>query len=357
MTEIGKPLIIQALQGKKTQRVPVWFMRQAGRYLPEYNEIRKEKGFLELTQNPDLAFEITMQPYHRFQNDGIIMFADILTPVHGAGIPLHFEEKKGPVLEKIVESENDIDLLNENYDPLKDNGYVRELLQRLRSSIDSLDTEDKPGLLGFAGAPFTLASYLVEGGTSKKFEKTKEILFKKPDLFHKLSERLVKISIEYLRMQLQSGADAVQIFDSWGGILSAEHYAEFSAPYIKQIADAVKKEFGKEKPVIAFTGNSAHLLKELNDLDTMAVSLDWRVLPEDVDRLIDETKAIQGNMDPMILYGTPERTREETKKVLDRFGSRNGGYVFNLGHGIHPGASIECVQVMMDTVREYRRTV
>jgi uroporphyrinogen decarboxylase len=330
-------------------------MRQAGRYLPEYNEIRKNLSFLDLTQNPELASEISIQPHRRFQPDGIIMFADILTPLHGAGVPLHFEEKKGPVLEKVVEKESDLSLLD-NFDPDRDTDYVAELIKRLRAYIDGLPAGDRPGLLGFAGAPFTMASYLIEGGTSKKFELTKEFLFKKSDLFHRLSDRIADITIDYLRMQMKTGVEAVQLFDSWGGILSAAHYREFVSPYLKRIISTLRNEFGgkESKPVIMFVGNSSHLLGELNTLDSDAISLDWRTTPEEADRFISKERAVQGNMDPMILYGTPERTEKEARAVLEGFNHRDG-YVFNLGHGIHPKASLDCVEAMVKTVKNYRR--
>lgn len=347
------PILIRALSGEKTERVPIWYMRQAGRYLPEYNEIRKGHTFLELTQNPELSAEISIQPHKRFELDGIIMFADILTPIHGAGVRMHFEEKKGPVLEDTIQSEGDLKLLD-SFTPEKDTAYVSELIHRINGYIDTLPVHKKPGLLGFAGAPFTLASYLLEGGTSKKFEKTKGVLFQNTDLFHRISDRLADMTIDYLVMQIESGVQAIQIFDSWGGILSQDHYRIHSAPFIKKIIDGVREKASRKVPIIAFTGTSQHLLEALNELQSDAISLDWRVKKEDVERFIPSSKAIQGNMDPLLLYGTVDSTIQETKAVLANYSNREGGYVFNLGHGIHPGSSLDCVQAMVNTVRSYK---
>lgn len=346
------PLLVRALRGEKTERVPIWFMRQAGRYLPEYNEIRKGLSFIELTQNPDLAFEVTIQPHRRFQVDGLIMFADILTPLHGAGVPLYFEEKKGPILEKVVATESDLEMIAD-FDPVRDTGYVKALLNKLRSYADGFSVEERPGVLGFAGAPFTMASYLIEGGTTKKFEKIKRMMFAEPELFAKLGDRIADMTIEYLRMQLREGADAVQLFDSWGGILSIEHYREFSAPYTNRIIQTLRKEF-PEKPIILFVGNAAHLLPALTESGASVISLDWRVDPDNALKLIPGSFAIQGNMDPLVLYGKPDRVKKEVTKIINKFKNRPG-YIFNLGHGIHPGSPMECVEAMVSTVRSEGR--
>lgn len=341
------PLLIRAMRGEKTDRIPFWYMRQAGRYLPEYNEIRRGKSFIEVMENPDHAFEISMQPLRRFNMDAIIMFSDILTPIRAAGIPLHFEEKKGPVLEKTVQTQADVELFR-NFDAAKACPYVVEILQRLRAEIEPMSA--RPALLGFAGAPFTLASYLIEGGSTQKFEKTKACLFKDTELFLRLSDVLADLTIEYLQMQFKAGADAVQIFDSWGGILSPDHYAEFSAPFTRRIIDAIRQA---GKPVILFVGNGSHLLGQMNAQKPDAISLDWRITATQAISQVDSNIALQGNMDPLVLYGTPERTRKETLKVLEAFGKRSR-YIFNLGHGIHPASGLDNVQAMVDTVRNFR---
>jgi len=368
-TDSKYPLIIKAFKGEHTDRIPIWFMRQAGRYLPEYNEIRSELSFLDLTMNVDLACEVSIQPYLRFGLDAIIMFSDILTPLSGAGVPLHFEEKRGPILSRTIEKEADLKML-ENFDANRDTSFVKEILQTILGKLTannppvpenyftaSGNTSDftRPGLLGFAGAPFTLASYLIEGGTSRKFEKTKKFMYSQSELFHKLSDRLADITIDYLTMQLMSGADAVQIFDSWGGILSPSDYSEFSAPYTKKILNGLKNNSSiSNKPVILFVGNGSHLLEEMSSQNPDVISLDWRVSFKEAKRLIPENIALQGNMDPLVLYGSTNRVEKEARRILDEFSNRKG-YVFNLGHGIHPEAPIECVESMIRTVRNYKK--
>lgn len=342
-----EPILLQALRGNATPRIPVWYMRQAGRYLPEYNEIRRGKTFLELANTPDLAFQVSIQPHKRFGVDGIILFADILTPIAGAGIPLVFEEQKGPVLDVTPDLEKEISLTNA-FDPEK-TWFTAETIRRLRSWIDAMPEDSRPGLLGFAGAPFTLASYLIEGKTSKKFEKTKAMVFGDPDRFHRLSEALTRMTVRYIKMQIDAGVDAVQIFDSWGGILSPYDYAEFSSRYIKQIIDEIKPS---GRPVIAFTGNSHHLLAEIIKMNPSAVSLDWRTPPDEARKIIPDKMAIQGNLDPLVLYGKPDTVRAHTRRVLEGFRGRPG-YVFNLGHGIHPASPIPCVEAMLETVRNF----
>ncbi|MCE9596871.1 MAG: uroporphyrinogen decarboxylase [Spirochaetia bacterium] len=347
MSKENQPIIVRAMRGESTERIPFWYMRQAGRYLPEYNEIRRGKSFIEVMENPDLAFEVSMQPLRRFQMDAIIMFSDILTPIRAAGIPLHFEEKKGPVLEKIVQSESDLEIFR-SFDAGRDCPYVTEILQRLSAEAQTM--ANRPAVLGFAGAPFTLASYLVEGGSTQKFEKTKACIFKQTDLFLKLSDVLTELTIAYLRMQIEAGADAVQIFDSWGGVLSPDHYGEFSAPFTKRIIESVQK---MGKPVILFVGNSSHLLAQMNAQKPDVISLDWRITATRARAEIAPAIALQGNMDPLVLYGTPERTRIETLRVLEAFSDRRG-YIFNLGHGIHPASLMENVQTMVDTVKSFK---
>lgn len=357
--------MLEAFAGKATPRVPIWYMRQAGRYLPEYNELRRGRSFLELSETVELAVEVSLQPHRRFGVDGIIMFSDILTPLKGAGIPLHFEEKKGPVLEQSVANDAELKHLREDFDPAVDTAHVAEILRTLRGHIDALPASDadgraaRPALLGFAGAPFTLASYLIEGGTSKKFEKTKGAVFGASEFFHRLSDRLADQTIRYLKMQVDAGADAVQVFDSWAGILSPADYAEFAAPYTGRIVAALQ-DYTKN-PVILFVGASAHLLDEMIAQKPRVLGLDWRVTPDALRAAVqkagvENTMAVQGNMDPLTLYGTPERVRSAATRVLDNFAglSKTGGYVFNLGHGIHPQSPIENVQAMLDTVRGYR---
>lgn len=347
---MSDPLMIKVLRGEWSERIPLWYMRQAGRYLPEYNEIRKGMTFIELCSNPKLATEVSIQPHKRFGLDAIIMFSDILTPVHAAGIPLHFEEKKGPVLEQTIEKESDISHLD-GFNPDTQTAYVGEILQRITGYIGNLPVEtERPALIGFAGSPFTLASYLVEGGTSRKFEKTKAKAFGETGFFKLLLEKITEITIDYLKYQIRNGAQIVQIFDSWGGILKAEDYMEFSGRYTQKILDALREEPAVR---ILFTGNGSHLIREMAGQKPDAISLDWRV-NADVLRIVPESIGLQGNLDPLNLYGTPDRVIMETARVLHRFGHRDR-YVFNLGHGIHPKSPVECVEAMIETVRQFKK--
>ena len=226
--------LIEAFQTRNPQYLPLWYMRQAGRYLPEYNEIRKGKTFLDLSMTPELSIEVSLQPHRRYGMDGIIMFSDILTPVHAAGIPLHFEEGRGPVLEKTIREERELSLIDD-YNPERDNPYVARTLQGIQEYIQGLSSEIRPALIGFAGAPFTLASYIVEGSTTRKFERTKTTAFRDTEFFLKLLDRLADITSDYLCYQIESGAQIVQLFDSWGGILQAQDYEEFSGQFNRKI--------------------------------------------------------------------------------------------------------------------------
>ncbi len=349
------PEMIRALRGETTERVPVWYMRQAGRYLPEYNRVREGKTFLELCANVDAAVEVSLQPLDRFDLDAVIMFSDILTPLSGVGVPLHFAEKQGPVIERTIQSEGDLGMLA-NYRPEQQNAYVGEILRTLRVELErraATRASGRPALLGFAGAPFTLASYLVEGGTTRTFERLKRMLFGQPDLFARLADRLTEMTIAYLRMQIQAGADAVQLFDSWAGVLAPADYEEFAAPYVRRIREALRGDGTASVPFILFTGTGAHLLREMSALGPDVISLDWRVTREQADACIPATIALQGNLDPLVLYGSEGEVRRRTRLVLEGFAGRPG-YVFNLGHGIHPQTPINNVHAMLQTVREFR---
>lgn len=342
--------LLQAFEGRNPDYLPLWYMRQAGRYLPEYNEIRKGKTFLDLSMTPELSIEVSLQPHRRYGMDGIIMFSDILTPVHAAGIPLHFEEGRGPVLEKTIRSESELSLIDD-YDPGRDNPYVGETLQGIQSYIDDLPQGRKPALIGFAGAPFTLASYIVEGSTTRKFERTKSHAFGDTSFFLKLLQRLTEITGEYLCYQIEKGARIVQLFDSWGGILQGDDYEEFSGQFNAQILSYVRRKAKKPFRFIMFTGNSAHLTDQIAAMDPDGMSLDWRTTDESIEKLPPEL-LLQGNLDPLILYGSKERVVEATKKVIHRFAGKK--HIFNLGHGIHPSTPLENVQAMIHTVRAHR---
>lgn len=335
-------LLNAILNNNNIDRIPFWYMRQAGRYLPEYNQVKGNLNFLELSTHIEKAIEISIQPYKRFQMDGIIIFADILTPLHGAGIPLSFIENTGPVIEYEI---NNIEHNKKIKDfiPEKQIPYIKDIIHGIKDFIHN--TDKNISLIGFAGAPFTLLSYLVEGKTSKKFEKTKEFLFYFEKQFHELMESLTTLTITYLNYQIKAGVDIIQIFDSWGGILSLEHYKEFCYPYMEKILQELKSKI----PIILFVGNNSHLLPLLIKLEPNCISLDWRA--NDIS-IIPDHIAIQGNLDPLILYGTPERVKKETLHVLNRFSIRRN-YVFNLGHGIYPNTPLYNVEVMVQTIKQY----
>lgn len=335
--------ILKALKKEPIDRIPFWYMRQAGRYLPEYNELKNNDSFLELATNVEKAIEISIQPYKRFKMDAIIMFADILTPFHGIGIPIEFKEKIGPILQFDVFDKNDKNKLK-NFNAEIQISYIGEIIIGIKHYIKKIQ-DNNLALIGFSGAPFTLLSYLIEQGTSKKFEKTKEFMFSFEKEFHILMNDLTELTIQYLKFQIKAGVDLVQIFDSWGGNLSSQHYEEFCYLYMEKII----KEIKSLVPVILFVGNNAHLLPLLVKMKPSCISLDWRsndisVIPEEI--------AIQGNLDPLVLYGKPERVQKEVLAILNRF-SKRGNFIFNLGHGIYPNTPLHNVEVMVKTIKEY----
>jgi len=348
----GVPGMVRAFRGEKMDTVPFWFMRQAGRYLPEYHKVRKNFDFMALCRDVESSVRVSLQPFERFGMDGIIMFNDILTPLAGAGVRLRFEEKRGPVIEDMISESEDLKLLSD-FNAERDTDFVAKIMRSLRENIDALpEGTNRPALLGFAGAPFTVASYLLEGGSTKSFARTKACLYSGGRVYEKLAERLTEITIEYLKMQIDAGADAVQIFDSWGGILSPRDYREFARPYSERLLRELRAM--TDAPVILFVGNSAHLLEDMVAQKPSVISLDWRVDPAVACEKIPSEIALQGNMDPLILYGEPERVRSEVQRTLEAFAGRSG-YVFNLGHGILPESPLENVEIMCETVQAFRR--
>lgn len=335
--------LVKALKGEFLESIPFWFMRQAGRYLPEYNQTKGKKNFLEIIQDVDLATHISIQPYLRFRTDGIIIFADILTPYIALKIPISFEDN-GPNIKFNIYSEKDKEKLL-TFNPEESLVYLKNIIKNIKNFIDK--ENQNISLIGFAGAPFTMLSYLIENGINKKLEKTKEFLFNFEEASHNYMEILAKITIEYLKFQILNGVDLVQIFDSWGGILSPSHYKEFCFPYIKRIVEEIKKLV----PVIVFIGNNSHLLELLIELKPSCISLDWRI---DTIEKIPEEIGIQGNLDPVILLGKEERVRREVQEILDRFSKRRR-FIFNLGHGILPNTPLHNVYAMIETIKKYKR--
>ncbi|MCS7205828.1 MAG: uroporphyrinogen decarboxylase [Leptospiraceae bacterium] len=335
--------ILKALQKQPLDRVPYWFMRQAGRYLPEYHQVKGSENFLSLTKNIEKSIEISLQPHKRFDVDGVIIFADILTPLEALGISIEFRETIGPVVQFDIFHPEQRQKLKQ-FDPENQVAFIKKVIQGIKNYRDSRSPET--GIIGFAGAPFTLLSYLIERKTSKQFENTKEFMFNFEDLYHEVMMDLTSITISYLNHQIDSGVDVVQLFDSWGGYLTFDQYHEFVFPYMKKIIDEIKRKI----PVILFVGNHAHLTSLLVELKPSCLSLDWRI--ERFDDIPDDI-AIQGNMDPLILLGKQGRVTHETTKILERF-ARRKNFIFNLGHGMNPHTPLHNVEAMIETIRNFR---
>lgn len=345
MTELKNDRFLRALSREPVDMTPVWMMRQAGRYLPEYRATREKAGdFLTLCKTPDLACEVTLQPLRRFDLDAAILFSDILTIPDAMGLGLYFEEGEGPKFKKPIARPADIDRLTVP-DMEEDLGYVMAAVSIIRRELDG-----KVPLIGFSGSPWTLATYMVEGGGTKDFAKVKGMMFDRPDLMHKLLDKLADTVTVYLNAQIQSGAQAVMIFDTWGGILTPRDYKEFSLQYMQRIVENLTRENeGRKVPVVLFTKNGHCWLEDIVKTGCDGIGLDWTVDIGDARKRVGDKVALQGNMDPTVLYASPERIRKEVAAILESYGT-GPGHAFNLGHGIqqnvnpdHAGAFIRAV--------------
>ncbi len=341
---------LRALLREPVDYTPVWMMRQAGRYLPEYRAARGKAGdFMSLCMNPELACEVTLQPLERYPLDAAILFSDILTIPDAMGQGLYFEAGEGPKFKKVIRSQADVDALPVP-DPEKDLGYVMNAVRTIRRELNG-----RVPLIGFSGSPWTLATYMVEGGSSKDFRTTKALAYDQPELMHSLLDKLAQSVVSYLNGQIKAGAQAVQIFDTWGGALSAAGYQEFSLRYMQKIVDGlIKEQDGRKVPCILFTKNGGLWLESIAASGCQAVGLDWTIDIGEARRRIGDKVALQGNMDPTMLYASPARIRQEVASILESFGE-GSGHVFNLGHGItpevdpaHAGAFIECVRELSE---------
>ena len=339
---------INALLKKPTTRTPIWVMRQAGRYLPEYRATRKKAGdFLTLCKSPELACEVTMQPLDRFDLDAAILFSDILTIPDAMGLGLYFSEGEGPKFSKPLSTLADIENLTKPNvgDEL---AYVTDAVSVIKKSLNG-----KVPLIGLTGSPWTLATYMVEGGSSKNFAKVKGLMYENPTHMHQLLDKLADTIIDYLNGQIEAGADSVMVFDTWGGLLNQESYENFSLRYMTKIVAGIKREHeGKTIPVTLFTKGGAMWLEQIADSGCDGVALDWTVELGDAQSRIGNKVALQGNLDPCVLYASPARIREEVKKVLSQFDG-DTGHVFNLGHGISPDVNPEHMKVLVDSVHEF----
>jgi uroporphyrinogen decarboxylase len=322
---------------------PGWVMRQAGRYLPEYRALRGGHPFMEMVETPELALEVTLQPIRRFDMDAAVIFSDILVPAKAMGLSVEFHEGKGPVLEPALRGADPADALRD-FDPAADTPFVAELVRRVRAELP-----DK-AVIGFCGAPWTLASYLVEGGSSRNFEHAKALLYGNPDGFSALCARLVDNLIPYLAMQVEAGADVLQVFDSWGGALDAATYAEHVLPHVTRLVAGAKRT---GVPVILYVNGAVALLECMARSGADVLGIDWRVAPAEALARAKGRCALQGNLDPCMLFAPADVVARETAATLDAFTDADG-YIFNLGSGILPGTPVESMEAVFRTLRARR---
>ncbi|WP_339757875.1 uroporphyrinogen decarboxylase [Algoriphagus aquimarinus] len=334
-------LLLRAAKGETTERTPVWLMRQAGRILPEYRKVRESvSGFIELAQTPELAAEVTIQPVDLLGVDAAIIFSDILVIPEAMGLPYEMVEKRGPLFPNTVKSEADLKKLH-----VSDGSelqYVTDAISITKKALDG-----RVPLIGFAGAPWTIFSYMVEGHGSKTFSAAREMLYTQPAFSHKLLQMITDSTIYYLKAQIEAGAQLVQLFDSWAGILGPKQYAEFSMPYIAQICDAITTV-----PKTVFAKGAFFAREEMAKLNCETIGLDWNMGIAESRKLIGSDKTLQGNLDPAALYGTADQVREATIAMMEQF--RGTRHIANLGHGVYPDINPEMVKVFIQTVKEFK---
>ena len=335
---------LKACRREPVDATPVWFMRQAGRYMAEYRALRERHSLLEICRQPDLATEVTLQPIRRIDVDAAIIFSDLLLPLEPMGLPFDFIKGEGPQLETPIGSAADIDRLR-TFEPREALAHVLEAIRQVQRELGG-----RVPLIGFAGAPFTLASYAIEGGHSNNFAKTKSLMYGDPDAWHRLCARLADIVADYLKAQIEAGVDAVQVFDSWVGTLNAEDYREFALPHTKRIFDAVAGLV----PSIHFGTGTATILEHMRDAGGDVVGADWRIKIDAAWDQIGHDRAVQGNLDPTLLLGPMSRMLREADDILTRVGGQPG-HIFNLGHGILPSTPVEHVQVLAQHVHSASR--
>ena len=348
MTVLKNDIFIKALLKQPIKRTPVWMMRQAGRYLPEYRKIREQAGsFLNLCTNPELACEVTMQPLRRFNFDAAILFSDILTIPDAMGLGLYFTEGEGPKFNHPIKTAADIKKLPIP-DPTSELRYVIDAVRLIRNTL-----QGSVPLIGFSGSPWTLATYMVEGGSSKSFQKIKGLMYEQPKQLHVMLDKLAQSVAAYLNAQIEAGAQAIMLFDTWGGMLTSEDYIEFSLYYAKQVRNLLKTDIdGQQIPTILFTKGGGLWLESMIDAGYDALGLDWQTDIEKARARVGNIVALQGNMDPVALYAQPEIIIEKVKTILQKYGT-GSGHVFNLGHGILPDINPDHVKAMVNAVHEF----
>lgn len=329
---------IKALLRQPVDKTPLWLMRQAGRYLPEYRKLRADvPNFLTFCKTPELACEVTLQPLRRFDLDAAIIFSDILTIPDALNVGLEFAKGEGPIIHQPIRSQNDVDKLP-NISVVNDLSYVAEAIKLTKKALNN-----KVPLIGFAGSPWTVACYMVEGSGSKTFFTIREMLYKNPEILHSLLEKLMQLTHNYLQMQIEAGADVIMIFDTWGGLLTPKAYQEFSLRYMRQLAKQIKV------PVILFSKGADSCLEMIADSDCQGVGVDWTIDIGEAKRRIGDRVAVQGNLDPAVLLSTPEKVQAAAREILQAWGGAPG-HIFNLGHGIDLHTPIENVAALVEEV-------
>ncbi|MGC8750001.1 uroporphyrinogen decarboxylase [Hydrotalea sp.] len=342
MSVIKNDLILRTLRGEKTERVPVWMMRQAGRYLPEYMELRRKYGFFERCQTPELACEITLQPVDIIGVDAAILFSDILVVPQAMGLEVQLIESKGPILPNPIQTSNDLQRIH-TPDVHESLGYVFKAIHLIKQELNG-----RVPLIGFAGAPWTLLCYMVQGKGSKTFDEAKAFCYQQPQLAHQLLQMITNTTIAYLHQQVASGADTVQVFDSWGGLLSKADFETYSLPYLEQIVKAIQPI----APVILFAKGAWYSLTEMANTGAAALGIDWCTPPNIARQLAGEKITLQGNFDPAKLLSPISEIKKEVKNMLQAFGGQH--HIANLGHGILPNVPVDHAKAFVDTVKEWQ---
>ena len=342
MSVIKNDLILRTLRGERTERVPVWMMRQAGRYLPEYMELRRKYGFFERCQTPELACEITLQPVDIIGVDAAILFSDILVVPQAMGLEVQLIESKGPILPNPIQTSNDLQRIHIP-DVHESLGYVFKAIQLIKKELNG-----RVPLIGFAGAPWTLLCYMVQGKGSKTFDEAKAFCYQQPQLAHQLLQMITDTTIAYLQQQIAAGADTVQVFDSWGGLLSKADFETYSLPYLEQIVKAIQPI----APVILFAKGAWYSLTEMANTGAAALGIDWCTPPNMARKLAGEKITLQGNFDPAKLLSPIPEIKKEVKNMLQAFGGQH--HIANLGHGILPNVPVDHAKAFVDTVKEWQ---
>jgi len=334
-------LILRTITGQQVERPPIWLMRQAGRILPQYRAIRSSlSGFIELVTTPDLVAEVTIQPVDELDVDAAIIFSDILVIPEAMGLPYEMVEKKGPYFPDTIKSVADIEALDSGLAAAEKLPYVYEGLDKTKAAL-----QDRVPLIGFSGAPFTLLCYMVEGSGSKTFSKAKKLLYQAPDAAHLLMDKLTETIIAYLKLKVAHGADIIQVFDSWAGVLNEELYRTFCIPYLQRINDAIQ---ALGVPTIIFSKGAYFALGDIGNIGSNAVGIDWNMMPSFVRSTLGPDKIVQGNLDPCVLYASHAEIERRTREMVAAFG---GSHIVNLGHGVYPDTPLDGVKAFVNTIK------